>query len=136
MAVHKIGGNLFLALRGQVVPPSQRVVPVERPGVDGAGFLFLGRLPEPFTLRSQVDCQSLIDGQLRFDSYLELKDADGVELIKDSLAYLEAPRPWMVKVVDVQLVTLRAIIGMVGGLHWPSLAWLEADWTLVPVEVS
>ncbi len=131
----RIGGFYFLALHGQVAPPSMRVEPVARPGIDGAAYWMLGVLGEPFVLRSQVDAVNLAYAQDAFDQYVLLKDAGPVILVKDSLDFTTATNPWKVKVLEVRLAACRKIVACVGGLNPPSLALLEADWQLQAVEV-
>lgn len=135
MADQSIGNFDFLILSGSVVPPSPRIEPFVRPGVDGVGFVDLGRQPEPFTLRSKVDAADLAVAQDLFERYLELKGSNPVPLVKDGLDSAGGRCPYLVKVIDVKQVVCRAIFGCVGGLNYPSYAWLEADWHLVAVEI-
>ncbi len=135
MADQSIGNFDFLILAGTVVPPSPRIEPFTRPGIDGVGFMNLGRQPEPFTLRSKVDAADLAAAYDEFELYLGLKDQNPVSLVKDGLASASSRAPFLVKVIDVKLAVCRAVIGVVGGISPPSGAWLEADWHLVAVEI-
>ena len=132
---HRIGGFWFLTLLGQVAPPSMRVEPVVRPGIDGAAYWMLGRLGEPFILRSQVDAVNLAYAQDAFDQYVLLKEEGPVLLVKDGLDFTTATNPWIAKVLEVRLVACRAVAACVGGFNPPSLAFVEADWQLQAVEI-
>jgi hypothetical protein len=135
MLQQRIGDFRFLALLGPVAPPAMRVEPVARPGIDGAAYWMLGRLGEPFILRSQVDAGDLISAQSLFEQYVLLKGEGPQTLIKDDLDFTAAASPWKVKILEVRLVACRRIAASVGGLNPPSLAMLEADWQLQAVEL-
>jgi hypothetical protein len=135
MLEQRIGDFWFLTLHGPVAPPAMRVEAVARPGIDGAAYWMLGRLGEPFILRSQVDAADLASAQSLFDQYVLLKDEGPQLLVKDDLDFTAAANPWKAKVLEVRLAACRRIAASVGGLHPPSLAVLEADWQLQAVEI-
>jgi hypothetical protein len=136
MLEQSIGPFKFLALRGQIAPPSERIEVLRRPGINGAAFMEMGRVSEEFVLRSQVDMVSPWHAHWWFGEYLKLKEDDPVPLVKDDVDMVSLIRPFIVKVIDVKMALIEARIGGVGGLNEPSEAWLEADWTLVAVELS
>ena len=135
MAQSSIGDFYFLSLDGAVQPPSQRIEPFQRPGVEGTGFTAGGWAGVPFMLRSRVDGVNLVVCAQAFAEYLLYKEAGPKRLVKGGIDYYHDFRPWVVKVVDVKLALMESRLTAVGGLNWPSLAWLEADWTLIGVEL-
>lgn len=115
---NSIGTSEFTILKGQVVPPSERLESHERPGVNGTGFWKLGTAGHPFVLRSIVDCASLADAEHTFSDYLSHKGDAVLTLIKDGMDYSAHVTPaWGVKVVDVRQVELTARGAIVGGLN-------------------
>jgi len=123
-----IGEFEFLTLHGRPSPPAEQVEVVARGGVDGLGIWRTGVRGQPFRMFSQVDAPSLEIAADEFERYQALIGQDPVEMVQDDVI-----RDWKVAVLGVQLVSRYAIMVPVGGLNFPSLAWLEAEWTLVAI---
>lgn len=123
----------FLALRGTPVWPVEQVKVIQRAGVDGSAFLYLGKNCPPFQLSSIVDVASMAVGAALLLSYQALTEDEPVALVQGSVDWSAADL-W-VKVLNVQQKALQAAV-TVGGLNPPSLAILEATWTLQGIEYT
>ena len=128
---NQIAGYDFIELEGHPEVPRSQLTVLTRAGVDGFTIINEGMRGTPFVLRSKVDCQSMLAGEQSYRELCELIGDDPVEItwqdIDLELSYA---------VLDVKKVVLRALVGAVGGLNYPSLAWLECDWTLIAVDTE
>lgn len=132
MPYDSIGQYEFLALHGNPEGPREMLEVLSRAGVDGLAFWRTGVRGRPFTLRSSVDLVSLAEAHYCFSLYQQLVGENIVPLVWGGIAF--TGYGWQVKVLDVRLVSARAVIGVVGGMSPPSYGWLVADWELVAVQ--
>lgn len=131
---NQIGPFPFLDLVGGVVLPQESAEVLERPGVDGVGLKFLGRRGRPFTLHSRVDAQSLEDAHVAGRNYQQLVN-NGIlySVAQHDVDYTNFGVEFAV--LAVENLRIRAAWILRGGLFPPSLGWIEADWTLVALEI-
>jgi hypothetical protein len=129
---HSIGAFTFVTLAGDPSPLKQQTLVLARPGVDGVAVWLLGTRGEKFTLRSAVDAGSFSDARGLFTQYKALIGGDPVKLVWNGLKMED--ETFAVIVLDVRPVSIRRILGGVGGLNAPSQGWCECDWDLVAVE--
>ncbi len=132
MLQQRIGQFEFLDLVGNPEQVKRQIVALARAGVDGHTLIDEGSRGTPFPLISRVDQQHLEHGRATYRSYCELIGSEPVELVWQDLDMtLES---FQVAVLNVVQRNLHALAwGSAGGLHPPSLAWLECEWTLLAV---
>lgn len=128
-----IGSYTFLRLRGSPVWPVEQQKVIQRAGVDGSAFLYLGKRSPPFQMESIVDQESMSDAAATMLLYQGLCDDPPVALVQGGVAWSDADL--YVKVLDVQQKTLQ-YAPTVGGINPPSLVILEAVWTLQGLEYT
>jgi hypothetical protein len=126
-----IGQFEFLSLAGQVEPPKEECLLLSRPGVEGVAVWRVGKRGIKFTLRSTVDAESHAHARQLFAAYAATIGGEPVELVWDGLEMTD--EGFKVIVLDVRPVEIKAIIGGVGGLNYPSEGWCVCDWDLVAV---
>ncbi len=125
-----IGSFSFIGLHGSLELPSEKVLPVVRPGVDGVALWKMGRPAEPIRLRSVVDCQDINHGRSVFLAYQNLIGSSPVVVVKDGINIAS----WNFAVLDVRMLDLRAITGAVGAvINSPSGALLNCEWILMAI---
>lgn len=134
LSTNSISGFPFIALEGEVVPPSYQVVANDRPGVDGTEFILVGNKGRPFSLVSKVDCASYVEGRsVIFPAYLATKVLQPVPLTQGGI--VSTSDGWLVKVLDVIMLRCATIRGAVGNKQGnsPNQGYLECRWDLVAV---
>ena len=132
---NQIGPFVFLDLIGGVLLPQQGAELLERPGVDGAGLKLIGKRSAPFTLHSRVDALTVGDAHDAAANYQALAN--------DGFSYGLAQHGVDFGIYGVEFLVLKvanARVGgrmlVMGGLHPPSLGWIEAEWTLLAVRIN
>lgn len=128
---NRIGDHQFLVLSGDRAPPKQILSLDERPGVDGTEITQEGLKGHPFTMRSEVDQENLDTASTTYLEYVDLIEADPVELIQDDQS--SVAEGFRVQVLDVRRVLAKKIVPGPGGLNAPSLAYLICDWDLIAI---
>jgi hypothetical protein len=137
--INQIGSHPFLRLAGEVCPPKEHLQgdgPMHRMGVDGSGFLKVGRWGDPFELESFVDEIDLDQCWTTFHEYRNLIDEDVVGLVQDDHDF--ATDGWEIKVVDVGPPTIHEVLGFTGGLNienGEAGATLRCRWKVCAVEI-
>jgi len=131
---NQIDAFAFISLDGNPQALKKQLTPLARAGVDGTTLLDEGSRGRAFTLRSKVDQANVTTGWRTLQEYKDLIGTDPVDLIWNDAELSEDTV--QVAVLDVTLARLVALAGGTGGLNPPSLAWLECDWTLLPIDVS
>jgi hypothetical protein len=131
---NSIGEFTFLTLNGNPEPPKEECLVLSRPGVDGVAVWKTGQRGGKFTLRSAVDAADLTAARAQYAQYVASIGGDPVAVVWCDLALQTIEgEAFDVIVLDVRPVSIRKILGGVGGLHTPSLGWCECDWDLVAV---
>lgn len=129
---NKIDVYRLISLQGQMIPPAQTKVTMDRNGVDGSEFIMTGRKGQPFSVISQVDEVSYEECFHTFAAYQRLIDGDAVEVVQggvstDDLGY-------RCVVLGVELISIVPLAGAVGNfLNPPSQGFLIARWDLMAV---
>ena len=134
--MHRIGTFIFAVLQGQVPIPATRLEKLVRPGIDGAGYLDVGKLPVTFQIRSIVDPTDYVAAVLELEEYQATVDQGALTLVKDNIDYSANTIPFKVKVLAVNPVECRAVPHVEGGLNPGSRAVLVCEWTLEAVETG
>lgn len=133
---NKIDDQDFIALSGTIIAPVQAKMVDDRPGVDGSEFLLAGRKGKPFTLISQVDCESYEDAKAKLEIYQAMIEGDAVNVVQGGVD--TESRNFRCVILDVQEVECRTIRGAVGfkldALN-QSQGFLIARWELVGVPI-
>lgn len=138
MALHenKIGNFEFIALEGELVPPRQRLVTDDRPGVTGTEFTLLARKGTPFQLISQVDAEDYDDARELYLQYRDLIEDVPQEVVKAGLS-CEVEDNYLCKVMDVTPLDIRTIRGAVGNLiSEDAEGFLVCRWDLIAVPIA
>ncbi len=132
---NKIDVYEFISLQGQMIPPAQTKIILDRPGVNGSEFVLTGTKGRPFSLISQVDDSTRENAIYTFQGYQRLVDGDAIEVIQggvssDSLGYRCA-------VLNVEPIAIMAIAGGVGNVFSdpPHQGFIIARWDLIAVPV-
>ncbi len=129
---NQIGPFPFLDLRGGIERFKQEVEILARPGVNGAGFKQLGLKGRPFNCHSRVDAESVQDAQLAWENYsLIVGDGNAYYVAQYGTDFTIFGVQFIV--LDVRLVTIKAMALFQGGIFPPSQGWIEAEWTLFPI---
>jgi hypothetical protein len=131
---HRIGDHQFVWLHGSPEASRQQVEVLARAGVEGCALWLKGVRPEPFTLRSGVDCQSFDHAAAMYAWYRDSIGQDPVDLIWSD--WDAAADGFQVVVLEVRRVQTTGLLASVGGLNPPSAAWLECDWKLIAVPID
>lgn len=116
------------------VPPimQQQIGVVQRPGVDGTGFIRLGSKGQPFQAVSVVDVDTFANAVALAASYQSLARDEAYELVWCGVNFSTA-HGTRYFVVDVQPPVVERCSVSSGGLASGGQATVEAVWTLVPV---
>lgn len=138
MGYNAIGNYQFTRIEGEPLVIARQGSLLSRPGVDGVGAVRTGRRGQPFTLRTAVDQPSLWAASQTFAEYQQLKWGDPVEIVIDSVDYLQFGARYLV--MEVQPLRKIPTFGAVGVL-WYSFAgvggaYLEAEWQLCPIAAT
>ena len=132
---NSIGPFWFVELRGQPIPPQDRILADDRPGVDGTEFTLAGKHGPPFSLVSSVDAQSYPHAHWFLTLYKEAIAAEPLELVQAGVDMLQFG--YLVKVVNVEALDIRKITGATGyTLNPPSEGWIVARWDLIAIPQS
>jgi hypothetical protein len=130
MLLQQIGEFEFLDLVGFPEQVKRQISAIPRAGVDGHTIIDEGSRGKPFTLTSRVDQQDLAQARATYAEYCTLIGDDPVELVWQNIDL--SVENFLVVVLDVVPRAMHALAwGSAGGLHPPSLAWLECDWQLL-----
>lgn len=131
--LNRLGDWLFCSLTGQVVPAAERPEVIVRPGVPGILTWHTGARGEPFTLRSFVDQISLDWARYTAETYQLAPAAGAWRLVTDGFDWDTFGQRFVVlKVTPIRVQNALTV----GGLANPSLAIVEADWTLIAQEIG
>lgn len=124
----------FLDLVGGIRLPQEEAELLERPGVDGVGLQFQGLRGKPFTLHSKVDAEDLADAHAAGRNYQQIVNNGFLySIAHQGIDYTNFGVEFAVLEVANIRVSSRWLL--MGGLFPPSLGWIEADWTLVAVQI-
>ena len=129
-AQHYIGPFQFVNL---VAPPDftkQSVMIQVREGVDGALLKTTGVRGAPQRWLSMIDTATLDWAALLYNDYLGLGGADPVNVVWSSIPLVGQ----LYAVLHVRPLRMQRVLGSVGGLNPPSLAILECEGTLFPIQ--
>ncbi len=103
----------------------------DRYGVDGSEFILTGKKGQPFTLISQVDCESYSDAVSTLNAYKQLIEEGAVELIQGDVS--SDDYGYQVNVLSV-MGQPQALAGSVGSrFSSAGQGFLTAQWTLIAV---
>jgi len=106
---------------------------IQRPGVDGTGFVKTGKKGEEFTVHSTVDLANKYVANAVGAAYHSLEHSGLHNVVFSDVDYATAGVRFVVR--RVRVVAIRNLSRSVGGLN-AGKTWLEAEWTLIPVIVS
>ena len=128
----RIGPFQFFSLSDPPQTPSEMAEVIQRPGVDGTGFVKTGKKGSEFTVTSTVDLANKAVAHAVAASYHSLEHAGVYDVVHQGVSYSTAGVGFVVR--KVELVSIKGLRTSAGGLNG-GLAWLTARWTLFPVIV-
>lgn len=131
---NKIGIHQFISLSGQIIAPAQQKTIDDRYGVDGSEFQLQGKKGRPFTLVSQVDCESYSDAHATLNAYRQLIEDDAVELVQGGVSSSEYGYKVNVLNVEGQPQPLSGAVGR--SFSSAKQGFLTARWDLVAVPIE
>ena len=135
MLEQRIGQFEFLDLVGNPEQVKRKILALARAGVDGHAIIDEGSRGTPFTLTSRVDQRDLEHARATYVAYCTLIGGAPVELVWQGLDM--TLEDFQVVVINVVPRDLHALAwGSAGGLHSPSLAWLECEWQLLAIAME
>ena len=127
LPVNQIGPFQFVTLEGVPVLPYRHAELIERPGVNGSGFLSTGIRGDEFELTSGVDVVSWAAALAAENAYRQICNDSIWDVIKGGMAYSSLSIGFVVRSV---IVTEKKRIALsVGGLYAGS-AYVRAKWRL------
>jgi len=133
---NKIGEKNFIALLGNVIPPTEMVEIDQRPAVDGTEVTRTGSKGKPFQMLSRVDTRNYADCHYLVDEYKTLIGDEPVDLVQGGVSM--ASRGFKVVVLNVEMFRALAISAAVGAnlqLSQPR-GLLECRWDLIAIADS
>lgn len=133
LPIFKIGPAQFFSLSDPPQTPSEMAEIIQRPGVNGTGFIKTGKKGEPFDLRSSVDLADKFTANAVAANYHLLEYSGTYDIVFSDVSYSTAGVAFVV--MKVETLEIRTLKRSVGGLN-NGLAWLTARWRLMPVIIS
>lgn len=132
--LNSIGQFVFLMLSPAPEIIRRELAVIARQGVDGIALMRTGIRGRPFTVRTGVDAENAIDAQAALANYQGLIGADPVNVVYAGLDYAAYGCVYAVR--DIRPFPVKGMLGAAGGLFPPSFAWVEAEWTLIPISLE
>jgi len=129
---NKIGPFSFVSLSAPPQTPHERSEIIQRPGVDGTGFLRIGKKGEPFDVESRVDVTDWATANAVAASYKAIVNAGTYDLTFAGINYTSAGVKFVV--TGVEVLSIKRLAKSSGGLS-NGLALVTARWKLFPVIV-
>jgi hypothetical protein len=133
---NKIGDFEFITLQGP--PPDtlhEAVEVVARRGVDGVALWKSGSRGNPFSWTAGVDIDNFTQAMRQMEEYRELEGADPVKVVFNDHD-LSTEEELKFAVLRVSRRMVKKITSASGGLSASAGAWLETEWTLIPIDES
>ena len=130
LPIFRIGPFQFFSLSDPPQTPSEMADVIQRPGVNGTGFVKTGKKGDAFTVTSTVDLASKALAHSVAASYHALEHAAVYNVVHQGVSYAFAGVGFVVRKVEV--VSIKGLSTSAGGLNGGH-AWLTARWTLMPV---
>jgi hypothetical protein len=137
MVQNWIGAYQFVTLSRPPtgITPGTRLM--TRPGVAGVAMWLTAERGRPFVLRSGLDTVNYGLAIFTYKLYRTLVGTNPTRLIQGNVSWTDEDTKILVlDVLPAGEEGIRALIGGVGGLNYPSQGFLECDWTLCFVDVS
>lgn len=130
---NKIGPFSFVSLSGPPQTPHERSDVIQRPGVNGTGFVKTGKKGEPFDVETRVDVADWATANAVAADYKRIVNAGTYDVIFAGVNYSSAGVKFVVN--DVQITSIKKMAKSAGGLN-AGLAVITARWRLFSVIVS
>jgi hypothetical protein len=124
---YDIGGKKFILITGQPTGFQEDLEVVARPGVPGVQVIWLDKRSEMFKLFTIVDCESLADGDTKFQNYENMVGLTYTPLIIAGHDYTGSHNAKLL-IRRVKKTSLQRIHSIVGGINNNSTALLMAEW--------
>ena len=137
-SLNQLGAFTFVSFHRSedpAAPPeilSLQTETIQRPGCDGTGIITHGSKANAFQMRSFVDCENLAVAESLSAQYKASVGDGPYGIIWGGINYTDLHNVVYVP-LDVQITKLSRLGASAGGINWPSLARIEALWTLQPI---
>lgn len=129
---NQIGPFVFTVLKGVPQVPHLMAEKIERPGVNGTGFMQTGKRGATFDIESGVDLLDWTTAHTIAADYPTICNDAIYFLTVGGLNYASLGVGYVVE--SVEIISIRQLALGVGGLNSGN-AWLAARWRLVPVTI-
>jgi hypothetical protein len=137
MVQNWLGAYQFVTLSRPPVGITPGTRLMTRPGVAGVAMWLTAERGRPFVLRSGLDTVNYALAIFTYKLYRTLVGTKPTRLIQGNVSWTDEDTKILVlDVLPAGEEGIRALIGGVGGLNYPSQGFLECDWTLCFVDVS
>ena len=123
--VNQIGPFQFVTLDGVPALPFEHADTIERPGVNGTGFLKTGKRGEEFEITTGVDVATWADAMTVEDDYRNLAHSGVVNITKSGMSYGTIGVGFVIR--SVQVVEKFRVANSAGGLVAGG-AYVRAKW--------
>ena len=130
--VNQIGPFQFVTLDGVPALPFEHADPIERPGVDGTGFIKTGKRGEEFELTTGVDVTNWAAALVLEDAYRQIANAGTYAIIKCGVGYSSLGVAFVIR--SVMVTEKFKVANSAGGLV-AGLAYVRARWRCHAVTV-
>lgn len=123
--VNQIGPFQFVTLDGVPALPFEHADTIERPGVNGTGFVKTGNRGEEFEITTGVDVPTWADALVAEDAYRQIANAGTFNIIKCGVGYASIGVKFVVRSVNVteKFKVANSAGGMVAGLAYVRARW-------------
>ena len=127
MPIHtnQIGPFQFVTLEGVPAIPFEHADPIERPGVNGTGFIKTGIRGEEFEITTGVDVPTWADALVAEDAYRQIANAGTFNIIKCGVGYATIGVKFVIRSVNVteKFKVENSAGGMVAGRAYVRARW-------------
>lgn len=129
---HKIGPFDFVTLSGPPQTPHERTEVIQRNGVNGTGFVKVGKKGEPFDVQTMADAADWGAANALANNYKTIVNQGTYDVTFAGVNYGGAGVRYVIN--GVEIVSIKKMAKSVGGLA-SGLAVVTARWKLFPVNV-
>lgn len=123
--VNQIGPFQFVTLDGVPALPFEHADTIERPGVNGTGFVKTGNRGEEFEITTGVDVANWAEALVAEDTYRQIANSGTFNIIKGGVGYASLGVAFVIRSVTVteKFKVANSAGGLVAGLAYVRARW-------------